>query len=146
MAQVHAVHIGGWWSVHIYPSTWEIRKIVGDLLALIDLVGKNHPDVLVIDLGSNDLSQEVCDVGQLVERMLVLANYAKIGHGILAVYFCNVLNRGRCRDVDRQTFSDGWLCLTSWCRKGLKHAIRFISTNLQGFGRIPRDVPLRLAD
>ena len=77
-----------------------------DLISLIDKVGKAHPDVLVIDIGTNDICDRECDVRELVRRLMILAEYAQIGHGVRAVYFCNVLNRGRCREVSQSVFSD----------------------------------------
>lgn len=61
-------------------------------------------DAIVVDCGSNDLTSRQCDIDTLVNNMITIANYARIGHDVKLVIFCPVLRRGKCREVSPQTF------------------------------------------
>ena len=79
---------------------------ISDLVCLIDEVGQSKPDAIIIDCGSNDLTLASCNVEQLVENLMSLANYSKIVYEVKLVMFCSVLPRGKCREVTPLQFEE----------------------------------------
>lgn len=79
---------------------------VKDMILFINEIGNRRPDVVIFDVGSNDLcSCSVdCDAKQIAQNLVSLGNLLTIGYGIRTVVFCSVIFRKKCRGISHCVF------------------------------------------
>ena len=108
-----------------------------NLLELINEVGADKPDLLIIECGSNDLTNLDCDPVKLAKNLLILADYSVIVHKVKLVIFCSVLLRGKCREVSRELFQQRMTTLNKNLLLGCKSSPLFCFFMFRGFWKDP---------
>ena len=68
--------------------------------------GRLHPDVVVINCGSNDLCEMECDVQKVVNGLVSYANFLRIGYGVKYIAIIGVANRKKCRSISQDEFAE----------------------------------------
>ena len=74
---------------------------VGELAGEVSAAGSLHPDIVIINCGTNDLCQPDCDVERVVQGLISYAHFLRVSYQVKVVIIMGAIRRTRCRGTPK---------------------------------------------